>query len=139
MTRTKDQIDKVLSDGNWLGETDGNKLNIYENFLDVRFPDDYRYFFLNYGSGVKNGIEIAGFHPSPISDMNIVARTIVELRDYCFYPDHFIFLSDLGDGTQIAFHKETWEIFELIRKPPDKVFDNKLFMDFYGFLHFYFL
>jgi hypothetical protein len=108
-------IDTLCSGGNWLGNTSKALLQCYEVVFNTQFPDDYRYFFLNYGSGSKGGVEIAGYDPILTSDNNIITKTILQLRDCYRYPKDFIFFSDTGDGGQICFDKKSWEVLEIYR------------------------
>lgn len=130
----KDKIGKLCEGGNWFGKTSETILNSYEQFLNLDFPDDYRMFFLEYGSGSKGGIEIAGYDPIIISDQNIIAKTILEQRDYYFYPRHYLFFSDTGDGGQICFDKNTWQVFEVYKRMPDGISESKIADNFLNFL-----
>lgn len=128
-------IDALCSGGCWFGKTEKSLLHCYETVLNTTFPDDYRYFFLNYGSGSKGGVEISGYDPILTSDNNIITRTILQIRDCYKYPKDFIFFSDTGDGGQICFDKKSWEVLEVYRTTSGKSgFDaqvlGKSFLDF---------
>ncbi len=116
----QDKIDKLCKDGFWVGETSNTMIEAFETILAVTFPDDYKYFVRQYGSGSKNGIEIAGYHLSIHSDQNIVGKTIYELRDYYFYPEGYLFISDTGDGGQICMDSNSWEIAEIYQNRAEK-------------------
>lgn len=130
----KSKIDKLCEGGYWFGKTSEEMLNCYEQFLNLKFPNDYRIFFLEYGSGSKGGLEIAGYDPIIISDKNIIAKTILEQRDYYFYPKHYLFFSDTGDGGQICFDRNTWQVFEVYKRLPDSLIENKIAESFLNFL-----
>jgi len=113
-------IDSLCAGGFWFGNTSKSLLQCYESILNVTFPLDYSYFFMNYGSGSKGGVEISGYDPILTSDNNIIARTILQLRDYHKYPKNLLFFSDTGDGGQICFDKNSWEVLEVYRRPSAK-------------------
>jgi len=114
----EERIDEICSGGQWLGSTSEEIVGSIETVLGVRFPSDYRYFLLHYGSGNKKGVEIAGHHPKFISDQHVLGKTVYELRKYHFYPKHYIFISDTGDGGQVCMDIKTWSVNVLYQEPP---------------------
>lgn len=130
-------IDKLCQGGTWWGKAPKGILEAYETILGVTFPEDYRYFFLTYGSGSKKGVEIAGYHPSLIADFNIIGKTIYELREYYYYSSDYLFISDTGDGGQICFDKKSWEVFEVYPEPPTGLRTNRIALNFLEFLQKY--
>lgn len=128
-------IDSLCRGGYWHGKTSNSLLQCYESVLDIEFPNDYRYFFLTYGSGSKGGVEIAGYDPAVISDSNIIARTIIQRREYYRYPKNLVFFSDTGDGGHVCFDVNSWDVLEVYRNGSNVLgFDihvlSKSFLDF---------
>lgn len=128
-------IDALCGGGFWVGATSQEHLQCYETLLNITFPEDYRYFFLTYGSGSKEGIEISGYDPVLISDNNVITRTILQLRGYYKYPKIFLFISDTGDGGQICFNTKTWKVLEVYKNASSKLgYDSQeigdCFLDF---------
>lgn len=128
------KIDDLCVGGCWRGENQIQLINAIERLLGIEFPADYRYFLSAYGSGSKHGVEIAGIDPTLISDGNVLARTILQLRDYRHYPSGYIFFSDTGDGGQIAFDRRDWSVHEVYARPPKALEDKKIANNFMEFL-----
>ena len=130
----KKRIDELCQGGFWRGKSEPRVIDAIERLLGVVFPADYRYFLSTYGSGSKQGVEIAGVDPILISDGNVLARTILQLREYRHYPPMYIFFSDTGDGGQIAFDRNDWSVHEVYARRPKALEDKKVAINFSEFL-----
>lgn len=127
-------FDKLLQNGNWRKPATEVDIRAYEHILGVCFPEDYRHFLLKYGAGSINGVEIAGCDAMLISDMNVIGKTVLQLRSYRYFPQHFIFFSDTGDGGQIVFDRNTWHVYEVYARPPKDLEQQQLADSFTAFL-----
>ena len=129
-----DKIDTLLQSGNWRKPVSNEEIFSLELILGTKFPDDYRYFMRKFGCGSINGIEIAGIDELLTSDGNILTRTILQLRDYRHFPKKYLFFSDSGDGGQIVFDRNTWEVYEIYARPPKGLDQQKIADSFTAFL-----
>lgn len=127
-------MDKLCDGGKWKGPVPEAIVAAYENVLGTTFPADYRDFLRSFGSGHKQGIEIAGIDPIPGSDFNIIGRTILQRRSYRYFPQDGIFFSDTGDGGQIYLDPKTGEVREIFAEPPSSVSENTVARSFADFL-----
>ena len=127
-------MDKLCDGGTWKGPMSEAMVAAYENVLGTTFPADYRNFLRSFGSGHKQGIEIAGIDPIPGSDFNVIGRTILQRRGYRYFPQDGIFFSDTGDGGQIYFDRTTGEVREIFAEPPSSVSEKKVAQSFGDFL-----
>ena len=128
--KTKD----LCKGGTWSGPATKAEIDAYEKAMAVKFPKDYREFLELFGSGHKNGVEIAGIHPRPQSDLNVLGRTILQRRSYGHFPQDVIFFSDTGDGGQIYLDPKTGEVAEVFAEPPKGVHKEVIAKSFSGFL-----
>jgi hypothetical protein len=132
-------IDKLCENGHWYGPTGDELVKSIESILNVTLPADYRYFILKYGSGSKSGLEIAGYHPNFFSDLSILGKTVYEIRDYYFYPQDYLFISDTGDGGQICLDRSDWSVHEVYQDRPKGITDKKVAENFLDFIRMYFI
>jgi len=98
------KMSELLKGGKWLGKVNPQKITAMEILLNVRFPSDYKKFIAQYGSGIKNGTEIYGFHPNVIADENVLGHTIKMRNKYYEKIGHkknYVFISEIGDGGHI--------------------------------------
>lgn len=130
----KKLIQQLAEGGLWRGPQAEAAVASYEAVLGVSFPEDYRDFLLKFGSGHKNGVEIAGIDPVPGSDFNVVGRTVLQRRSYRFFPQQAVFFSDTGDGGQIYLNPATGEVGEVFAEPPKGVTDRIVAGSFLEFL-----
>lgn len=128
------EILELCNGGNWKGKMDESVISAYEAVLGSRFPEDYRFFLAEFGSGHKNGVEIAGIDPLITSDFNVICRTIFQRRDYRFFPQSAIVISDSGDGGQVCMDPSKGSISEVFPMPPSDIIENSIAGNFTEFL-----
>ncbi len=127
-------MNTLCDGGKWKGPVPEATVESYEKVLGVLLPADYRAFLLEFGSGHKQGIEIAGIDPIAGSDFNVVGRTVLQRRSYRHFPQNGIFFSDTGDGGQIYLDPNTGEVHEVFAEPPRGISDTVIAGSFEEFL-----
>lgn len=97
-------IDNTGSDRPYLQskyKVDESQICEAEKILSLHFPESYRYFLINFGSGDFEGIEFYGLIPNE-NELEEIPNTVWFTKDAISSGDilsGFVVVEDLGDGS----------------------------------------
>lgn len=131
---TMKTLETLCAGGTWKGPVPEALVKSYEAVLGVAFPSAYRSFLLTCGSGHKNGVELAGIDPVLASDFNVIGRSVLQRRQYRYFPQDGLYISDTGDGGQICLDPKSGEVLEVFAEPPRGVSSRVIATNFLDFL-----
>ena len=99
-------IDLHKLDSDFSGIKDEKLITLAEKTLDLKFPDDYRFFLQVLGCGDIGGREFYGVIDSDFINSSIPDAIWITLQERLEsgLPNNYMFISDTGDGSYVVLN-----------------------------------